>query len=111
MKLIIAYIQPFVVDRVLSAVHAIPGLSGATLLEGGGFGRGATVERPTAETLFGASPRARIEIAVDDSLEQGVVAAIREAARTGRRGDGKIIVIPILAAYRIATDESGPAVL
>ena len=36
-----------------------------------------------------------------DSLEEQVVDAIRIAARTGARGDGKIFVLPVTRAVKI----------
>lgn len=111
MKLVIAYVQPFVADRVIDALHSIPGVSGATVMEARGFGRGHTVEQPTQETVFGLAERLRLEVAIADELEEVVVERIATAARTGQRGDGKIIVLPITSAKRVATGETGPDVL
>jgi nitrogen regulatory protein PII len=40
-------------------------------------------------------------------MEEPVVRAIRESAHTGNRGDGKIYVVPVTRAIRIATGEEG----
>lgn len=111
MKLVIAYVQPFVADRVLGALHGIPGVSGATVFDARGFGRGHTIEQPTQESVFGLAERLRVEVAITDDLEEVVVDRIATAARTGQRGDGKIIVLPIASAKRIATGEIGEGVL
>ena len=111
MKLVIAYVQEFVADRVLAALHAIPGITGATVFDARGFGRGHLTERATPETLFGLGPRLRVEVAIDDSLQKEVVGAIEVAARTGHRGDGKILVLPVSDAVRISTGETGAGVV
>lgn len=111
MKLVIAYVQPFVGDRVIDALRAVPGVTGATFAEVRGFGRGHTVESPTAETLFGSGEHLRFEVAIADDIEDAVVAAITRAAHTGQRGDGKVFVLQVTAATRIATGETGMAVV
>jgi nitrogen regulatory protein PII len=47
-------------------------------------------------------------IVVDDSLTAKVVDAIRQAAFTGKIGDGKIFVSSLEQAVRIRTGETGP---
>lgn len=111
MKLVVAYVQEFAADRVIDALRAIPGITGATVFDARGFGRGHTGDRPTPETLFGLGPRLRVEVAIDDALQSQVVGAIEAAARTGHRGDGKILVLPISDALRISTGETGPGVV
>lgn len=107
MKMVIAFIQPFMAQDVVHALHRVPGLSGATFTDVKGFGRGRPTDTPTAEVLYGTADKVRIEVAVPEDLEDVVVEAIREAARTGNRGDGKIYVLPVERAVRIATAEEG----
>lgn len=111
MKLVIAYVQPFVGDSVVSALRTVPGVTGATFAEVRGFGRGHTVERSTAEALFGSGEHLRFEVAIADEIEDAVVSAITRAAHTGQRGDGKVFVLPVSAATRIATGETGTGVV
>ena len=40
MKMVIAFVQPFMAERVIQALHRIDGLSGATCTRVQGFGRG-----------------------------------------------------------------------
>ena len=54
-------------------------------------------------------PRAKVEIAVDDGIVEPVLEAIANISRTGRIGDGKIIVGNLEQAIRIRTGETGPA--
>jgi nitrogen regulatory protein PII len=111
MKLVIAFIQPFMVEKVVQALQRIDGLSGASIGQVHGFGRGrGQAERSTRrEELLGISPRARVETVVPDRLEKDVVEAIRHAAHTGRKGDGKIYVVPVEQAVRVRTGEEGEA--
>jgi nitrogen regulatory protein PII len=109
MKIVIAFIQPFMARDVMRALHGVPGLTGATFTDVKGFGRGRPTESPTAEVLLGTAQRIRIEVAVPENLEEEVVHAIREAAHTGNRGVGKIYVLPVDRAVRIATGEEGNA--
>lgn len=110
MKAVIAFIRPSAVQRVVHALHQIPGVSGATFTSGEGFGRGLPSDRPVHEVLYGTDDRMRVEVMIRDELEGAVVSAIREAARTGSRGDGKIYVVRVDRAIRIATGEEGEAV-
>ena len=53
----------------------------------------------------------RIEIAVEASEADKIVAAIAQAARTGEIGDGKIFITSLDHAVRIRTGETGAAAL
>ena len=44
-------------------------------------------------------------------MVEKVVKTIMEAARTGKIGDGKIMVVPIEKAWRIRTGETGEDIL
>ena len=107
MKLVIAFIQPFMAQQVIQALHALPGVSGASFTEVRGFGRGRD-DVAVPEVLYGAAKRVRVEAVVRDDVSVGVVAAIRRAAHTGNRGDGKIFVSPVEDVIRIRTGERGP---
>ena len=56
-------------------------------------------------------PKVKLEIAVDDSLVDKVVEAIRSAANTGKIGDGKIFIYDLERAIRIRTGEIGSSAL
>jgi nitrogen regulatory protein P-II 1 len=49
-----------------------------------------------------------IDVVVADWLVDDVVRVVMEAARTGRRGDGRVFVIPVEEAYTIRTRAGGP---
>jgi nitrogen regulatory protein PII len=52
-------------------------------------------------------PKIKIEIVVAADLADQVVEKIREAANTGKIGDGKIFVSSIEEAIRVRTGEKG----
>ncbi|MCU0563290.1 MAG: P-II family nitrogen regulator [Desulfobacterales bacterium] len=109
MKKIEAVIKPFKLDEVKTALSAI-GIAGMTITEVKGFGR----QRGHKEVYRGTEyqvdlvPKIHLGIVVDDSLTAKVVDAIRQAAFTGKIGDGKIFVSSLEQAVRIRTGETGP---
>ena len=112
MKLIKAIIKPFKLDDVREALSEI-GVQGITVSEVKGFGRqkGHTELYRGAEYKVDFLPKVKIETAVSDDAVDKVITAIREAASTGKIGDGKIFVLPIEQAIRIRTGESGDEAL
>ena len=110
MKLVIAFIQPFMAQQVIQALHALPGVSGASFTEVRGFGRGRD-DVAVPEVLYGAAKRVRVEVAARDDVSVSVVDAIRRAAHTGNRGDGKIFVSHIETAIRISSGDEGDAAI
>lgn len=112
MKIITAIIKPFKLDDVRDALNNL-GVHGLTVTEVKGYGRqkGHTEIYRGAEYAISFIPKLKIEIAVNDSQSQAVVAAITEAARTGQIGDGKIFVSPLEGVTRIRTGETGPDAL
>ena len=108
MKLIIAIIKPFKLDEVRQALTDI-GVHGMTVTEVKGYGRqkGHTEIYRGAEYVVDFLPKVKVEVVLPDELVERAVEAIRNAAQTGRIGDGKIFVSNIEEAIRIRTGESG----
>jgi nitrogen regulatory protein P-II 2 len=112
MNLVTAIIKPFKLEDVRDALTAI-GVHGMTIAEVKGYGR----QKGHSEIYRGTEyavhflPKLKIEIAVDDAQSDDVVSAIREAAQTGRIGDGKIFVLDLEHVMRIRTGETGAAAL
>ena len=108
MKLTTAIIKPFKSDDVREALSEI-GVSGMTLSEVKGFGRqkGHTELYRGAEYVIDFLPKARLDVAVPDSLVDQAVDAICSAANTGQIGDGKIFITNLEQAIRIRTGETG----
>ena len=112
MKKIEAIIRPFKLDEVKEALLE-EGIHGLSIIEIRGYGR----QKGHKETYRGSEyqiefvPKIKIELVVDDSLEEKAIDAILRTAKTGQVGDGKIFVSDISDAIRIRTDESGPEAL
>jgi nitrogen regulatory protein P-II 2 len=108
MKLITAVIKPFKVDEVRQAVADI-GIQGVTVTEVQGYGRepGHTEFYRGAEYGVDFLPKAKIELAVDDSIAEQVLEAVCNIARTGKKGDGKVWVLELEQALRVRTGETG----
>lgn len=107
MKLVIAYVHPFMAGHVVHALHLLPGVTGASFTDARGFGRARDDNATEPEALHGTTAKVRVEVVVRDGLADAVVDTIRKSARTGHRGDGKVFVCDVNRAFRIATDEEG----
>ena len=109
MKEIKAYIQPHKLSAVTLALHQVQGLSGMSVVDVRGFGRGRArnSRQRIVEDLVEYMPRVKIEIICRDELVEEIVAVIEQTAHTGLRGDGKIYVTPVETAVRISTGEHG----
>ncbi|MEY3070115.1 MAG: nitrogen regulatory protein [Actinomycetota bacterium] len=109
MKLITAIVKPFKLDDVKDALKAA-GVQGITVSEVRGFGRqgGHSETYRGAEYKIDFVPKVRLELVVDDSSVDAVIAAIKASANTGKIGDGKIWVANIDRLVRIRTGEEGP---
>jgi nitrogen regulatory protein P-II 1 len=112
MKLLTAIIKPHKLDEVKAALQAF-GVQGMTVSEASGYGRqrGHTEVYRGAEYQVEFVPKSRIEVWVEDEQVDGVIDAIVKAARTGKIGDGKVVVLPLDEVVRIRTGESGPEAL
>ena len=108
MKKIEAIVKPYKVDEVKDALAAV-GVTGMTVAEVKGFGRqrGHTELYRGAEYSVEFLPKVKLEILVSDDMENSVVEALIGAARTGKIGDGKVIVLQVKDVVRIRTGEHG----
>ena len=107
MKKIEAIIKPLKLSSVKEALHEI-GLSGMTVFDVKGFGRqrgqdGGLEKESAYNDEFHA--KIKIEIIIEDSIIEKVMEAIKNAAYSGKIGDGKIFVSPIEQVLRIRTGE------
>jgi nitrogen regulatory protein P-II 2 len=107
MKMIVAIIKPYRLDEVREALTRI-GVQGLTVSEVKGFGRqkGQTEIYRGAEYAINFLPKAKIEVVVPAAIADQVIDTIREAANTGKIGDGKIFVLDVGQAVRIRTGET-----
>jgi nitrogen regulatory protein PII len=106
MKKIEAIIRPFKLEDVkISLVNA--GIVGMTVSEVRGFGRqkGQVERYRGSEFTVEFLQKLKLEIVVDDDRVDTVVSAIKDAARTGEIGDGKIFISTIDSVIRIRTGD------
>ena len=108
MKKIEAIIQPKKWDDVRAALAQV-GYPGVTISEVKGHGKQMGVKQGFLgrEVRIGVIPKIKLEIVATDREADGIVSVIRESARTGKTGDGKIFVHTIEQAFRISSAESG----
>jgi len=108
MKKVEAIIKPFKLDDVKEALNEI-GIQGMTITEVKGYGRqkGHKEIYRGAEYVVDFIPKIKIEVVIENEWVDKVTDKIREAARTGKLGDGKIFDINIEEAIRVRTGEKG----
>jgi nitrogen regulatory protein P-II 1 len=108
MKKIEAIIRAFKIEEVKETLWSI-GVRGMTVTEVKGFGRqrGQTEFYRGTEYTVDLLPKLKLEIIVEDEQVGRVIDTLREVARTGRIGDGKVFVSPVEKVIRIRTGERG----
>ena len=107
MKKIEAVIKPFKLDDVKEALVEA-GIEGMTISEVKGYGRqqGHSELYRGAEYIVEFIPKVKIELIVSSQEYADIaIKAIKEAAFTGKIGDGKIFVSDISSVMRIRTGE------
>jgi len=107
MKKIEAIIKPFKLSPVKEALQEI-GLSGMTVLDVKGFGRqrgqdGGIDKNQEYDDEFHA--KIKIELIIDDTMVEKAMESIKNAAYSGKIGDGKIFLSNIEQVQRIRTGE------
>ena len=93
------------VADVIGALHERADLPGVTISYVEGVGRTGGNIGPVQ---FGEVQMAKLETVVSSELTPWVLDTIKQAAFTGRVGDGKIFVIRVEQAVHIRSGEEGP---
>ena len=112
MKMLKCIVRPSALDPVKEALNKL-GVMGMTVTEVKGFGR----QRGHKELYRGAeysvdfTPKLGIEVVVRDELAERAVDVVREAAQSGKIGDGKIFILPVEEVVRIRTGETGESAI
>ena len=106
MKKIEAIIKPLKLSAVKDALHEI-NLSGMTVIDVKGFGRqrgqdGMDKKQEYSDEFLA---KIKIEIIVEDNIVNLAVDTIKNAAYSGKIGDGKIFISNIEQVMRIRTGE------
>jgi nitrogen regulatory protein P-II 1 len=96
MKQIIAVVKPFLAEKVVKVLRRAP-LEALTVREVRGYGRQKRYldQYEQSEYALAFLPKVEIEAWVEDSRAAEVVERIEQVARTGRMGDGKVLVLPV----------------
>lgn len=109
MKLIKCIIREEKVEDTTDALKDLD-VSGITLTQVLGRGRG-----PNPKAVFRGNeyeirhkPQVMIDIVVPDDSVDDVIRVVMQFARTGKKGDGRVFVIPVEDAYTIRTRAGGP---
>ena len=97
MKEIIAVVKPYLAERVLEALKLAP-LEACTVREVKGYGRQKNYLDRYGDSEYSLAflPKVEIQMWVDDARVDEVIERVLEVARTGRMGDGKVFVMPVI---------------
>jgi nitrogen regulatory protein P-II 1 len=97
---IIALVKPFRAQAVLAALESVD-ILGGTVREAMGYGRQKNRLHQYLGSEYNTSfvPKVELTVFVEQQHAQAAIKAIVGQARTGRIGDGKILVIPCLAEF------------
>ncbi len=100
MKQVIAIIKPYLAEKVLDALKDAA-VEDCDVREVKGYGRQKNYldEYRGSEYSLAYLPKVELTLWVDDPDVDEVVRTIVEVARTGRMGDGKIFVLPIVSVF------------
>ena len=104
MKQLIAIVKPYLAEKVVEALRRAP-LEAFTVHEVKGYGRQKNYLEEYGQSEYALTflPKVEIEAWVDDARVQEVVERIMQVARTGRMGDGKIMILPVSEFEPIAS--------
>ena len=107
MKKIIAYIRPVMKESVVGRLRRLR-VPGASLVDVEGFGleADATGQATYDEQVSPYVRKVKLEVVCDDDRIEEIAEAIAAAAQTGRRGDGKVFILPVDSAIDIRTFSS-----
>jgi nitrogen regulatory protein P-II 1 len=108
MKRVEAYIQPFMLTRVLHELREAQ-VHGLTVSDVRGFGREKDESYPHHATDYAVdfTPKVKLEILCRDGDVDVLVETLVRGAHTGRRGDGKVFVTDVDSVVSIRSHQSG----
>lgn len=108
MKEIKAIIQPFMLEKVLAALHQLPGTPGCIVSHVEAHGRAPS---DTAHAVKEMTEKVKLEIVVTDEQAESILNLIQQHAHTGNVGDGKVFVLECVNVVGIRTGERGEKAL
>jgi len=104
MKQIIAVIKPYLVEKVIAGLEGFP-IEEVSIREVKGFGRQKNyLDRYQDNEYSGAFiPKVELSVWCHDEEVEAIVESMMKVSRTGRMGDGKILIMPVFE-QRIVAD-------
>ncbi len=96
MKQIVAIVRPFLAEKVLENLKHAP-LEAFSVREVKGYGRQKSYLDEYGDSEYSEAFLPKVEVAlwVDDGRVEEIIRRIVQVSRTGRMGDGKIMVLPV----------------
>lgn len=109
-KQIIAIIKPYLAEKVLEALRRAP-LEACSVQEVKGYGRQKSYLDQYGDSEYSQAflPKVEITLWVDDARVDETLRKIVDVARTGRMGDGKLMVLPVVDAEVIVDVDADAA--
>lgn len=94
MKQVVAIVKPFLAEQILDGLRRAP-LEAIVVREVKGMGKQKSYLDQYADSEYSHAflPKVEITLWVEDNRAEEVVRKVVEVARTGRMGDGKILVM------------------
>ena len=109
-----AIIRPEKLNSVRKALTDA-GFKGMNVISGTGQGVHEGVEKRTSrggmKYVDYTLPNVKVEVVVTDEMTEKIIEVIKDAATTGKAGDGRIFVSPVAAAIRIDNSDRDAASL
>ena len=108
MKLLTLIVKLSKTELVKEALDA-SGIGGATILDASGYGSqmGQSETYRGTEYRIDTNPKVMFQVACDDDDTSSIIEAVKNAAGTGKIGDGKIFITELSDVVRIRTGETG----
>jgi nitrogen regulatory protein PII len=112
MKYVLAFLPADALHRVKDSLIARH-IHGMTASDARGFGQEHDATNPEYREIPGIelTRKVRLEVFCHDEELEAVLEALYSAGHTGRAGDGKVFVLPVLDSLRLKTGERGPSAL
>ena len=106
LRVIRAYVQPHVLNRLVQALLEIPDFPGLSVSDCQGFGR---KKADSGEDFVQFYAKKRLEIYARAGQIEAIVTVLLREAHSGQRGDGKIYIEDVAEGIRVSTLERGTA--
>lgn len=97
MKQIVAIVKPFLAEKVIESLADLT-YEEISIREVKGYGRQKNYLDQYGENEYSLAfvPKVEISIWAHDENTQSIIERICEVSRTGRLGDGKVLVLPVV---------------